>query len=231
VKLVDLVGLHIESTSGAPLVLLREHDAPFRVVPIFVGAPEAVAIAAGLKGDMPGRPMTHDVMAGLIATLDAHVVAVEVTGLRNGAFLAELAVDGPHGARRVDSRPSDAIALAVRTGAPLFVDDAVLEAAGTMIVEAGDEESVLLVESSALGAGDWGEDALFGETGYEDAEDDGYGAFDEDDDADRDAFVGVLDEAEIEEAVAELRAELDVLEPADFVLLDPEPPGEDTGPD
>jgi bifunctional DNase/RNase len=228
VKLVDLVGLHIESTSGAPLVLLREHEAPFRVVPIFVGAPEAVAIAAGMNGDVPGRPMTHDVMAGLIASLDAHVVAVEVTGLRNGAWVAELAVDGPHGARRVDSRPSDAIALAVRTGAPVFVADSVLEAAGSLIIESSDDEAVLLVESSALepgGPADWGEDG-YDDVGFEDGADDGYGY-------DDGAFLGGFDEAGIEAAVAELRAELDVLDPSDFVVTDPEDDGgtEDAEPD
>jgi bifunctional DNase/RNase len=234
VKLVDLVGLHIESTSGAPLVLLREHEAPFRVVPIFVGAPEAVAIAAGMNGDVPGRPMTHDVMAGLIETLDAHVVAVEVTGLRNGAFLAELAVDGPHGARRVDSRPSDAIALAVRTGAPLFVADAVLEAAGSLILESTDEESILLVESSALDSGEWGGDgAAYDDQGFGD-EADGYGIYDADDPGDDgpdgDGPGGWFDEARIDEAVAELRAELDVLDPADFVVSEAESePGPDDG--
>jgi bifunctional DNase/RNase len=233
VKLVDLVGLHIESTSGAPLVLLREHEAPFRVVPIFVGAPEAVAIAAGMNGEVPGRPMTHDVMAGLIETLDAHVVAVEVTGLRNGAFLAELAVDGPHGARRVDSRPSDAIALAVRTGAPLFVADAVLEAAGSLIIEANDDEAVLLVESTALepgAAGDWGDD----DPGFEDG---GYAyAVYDDDESDDGDDGGGFDDAHIEAAVAELRAELDVLDPSDFVVTEPdaepeEGPADDADPD
>jgi len=142
VKLVDLVGLHIEATSGAPLVLLREHDAPHRVLPIFVGGPEAAAIATALSGQLPPRPLTHDVMAALVETLDGHIDAVEVTDLRDGAFLAELAVSGPDGGRRLDTRPSDGIALAVRLGTPLFVSEAVLDEAGTVLAEAPDEEAI-----------------------------------------------------------------------------------------
>jgi bifunctional DNase/RNase len=71
-------------------------------------------------------------MAALVASLDARVERVEVTELHDGAFLAELAVTGPGGDHRLDSRPSDAIALALRLDAPLFVSDAVLEVAGTV---------------------------------------------------------------------------------------------------
>jgi hypothetical protein len=142
VKRVEIVGLHIEATSGAPLVLLREHDEPHRVLPIFVGGPEAASIAVALSGETSPRPLTHDVMAALVESVDAHVEAVEVTDLRDGAFLAQLAISGPAGGRRLDTRPSDAIALAVRLGAPLFVSDAVLEEAGTLLVEAFDEETI-----------------------------------------------------------------------------------------
>lgn len=129
-KQVDLIGIHIEATSGAPVVLLRENDEPHRVLPIFVGAPEATAIALALSGQVPPRPLTHDLMAALVQTFDGHVEAVEVTEMRDGTFLAELALAGPTGHTKVDSRPSDAIALAVRVGAPVLVDDAVLEIAG-----------------------------------------------------------------------------------------------------
>jgi len=141
-KLVELVGLHIEETSGAPLVLLREHDAPHRVVPIFVGGPEAASIAVGLSGQPSPRPLTHDVMASLVDSLDARVQAVEVTDLRDGAFLATISVTGPTGEHRLDTRPSDAIALAVRLGAPLFVSDEVLEEAGAVIRAATDDAAI-----------------------------------------------------------------------------------------
>ena len=141
-KLVELVGLHIEETSGTPLVLLREHDAPHRVVPIFIGGPEAASIAVGLSGQPSPRPLTHDVMASLVDSLDARVEAVEVTDLRDGAFLAAISVTGPTGEHRLDTRPSDAIALAVRLGAPLFVSDEVLEEAGAVIHEAIDDTAI-----------------------------------------------------------------------------------------
>ena len=141
-KLVDLVGLHIEAASGAPLVHLREHEAPHRVLPIFVGGPEAASIAVALSGEASPRTLTHDVMASLVQSLDARVEAVEVTDLRDGAFLAAISVSGPAGGHRLDTRPSDAISLAVRLGAPLFVSDEVLDEAGAVIPEAPDEEAI-----------------------------------------------------------------------------------------
>jgi bifunctional DNase/RNase len=131
-KRLDLAGLAVEATSGSPLVLLREHDDPHRLLPIFVGGAGAAAIALAVSGQVPPRPLTHDLMASLVLGLDGHVDAVEVTELRDGAYFATLSVHGPSGSRRVDARPSDAIALAVRLGVPLFVAEAVLDEAGTL---------------------------------------------------------------------------------------------------
>lgn len=139
-KLVDLVGLHVDATSGAPLVLLREHDAPHRVLPIYVGGSEAASIAVALSGQVAPRPLTHDLMASLVHSLDAHVDAVEVTDLRDGSFLAAIALHGPAGDHRLETRPSDAIALAVRLGTPLFVSDEVLDEAGGVMTETPDDE-------------------------------------------------------------------------------------------
>ena len=76
--------------------------------------------------------MTHDVMAALVESLGAQVDAVEITELRDGAYIALVALSGPTGEQRLDSRPSDAIALAVRLGAPVYVNDDVLDLAGTL---------------------------------------------------------------------------------------------------
>lgn len=144
-RLVDVLGVHVEVTSGSLLVLLREHEVPHRVLPLLVGEPEAAAIALAMGDEAPPRPLTHDLLATLVQTLDAHVDHVEVTELRDGAFVAELAVSGPSGERRLDSRPSDAIALAMRVDAPLFVSEAVLDEAGTLLPaedEAGDEDEI-----------------------------------------------------------------------------------------
>jgi uncharacterized protein len=141
-ELVDLVGLHVEATSGTALIIVREHEAPFRVVPIVVGGAEAASIALALSGQRPPRPLSHDLMATLVVELGARIDRLEVTALREGAFLAELAVSGPTGSRRLDARPSDGIALAVRVGAPVYVSEDVLDQAGAVLAEQPDEQSI-----------------------------------------------------------------------------------------
>ena len=93
------------------------------------------------QGVQPPRPMTHDLMATLVASLDGHLDGVEVTEVRDGSFVAELTMSGPTGERRVDTRPSDGIALAVRLGAPMFVSEGVLDEAGT-VLPSGDEPAM-----------------------------------------------------------------------------------------
>lgn len=140
-KLVDLVGIHVEANSGVPLVLLREQDAPHRMLPIFVGGAEATSIAVALSGEAPPRPFAHDVMASLVEGLDGHIDSIEVTGLDDGSFQAAISVSGPDGEHRLDTRPSDALALAVRVGAPMFVSDDVLEFASALLTEDPDDEA------------------------------------------------------------------------------------------
>jgi bifunctional DNase/RNase len=129
---VDITGIALEANTGAPLVVLREQDEPHRLLPIFIGGPEASAIALAAAGQKPPVPLVHDVMVALVKSLDGRVEAVEVTDLRDGTFLASINLAGPAGTRRVGSRPSDALAVAVRTGAPVFVSDAVLDEAGAL---------------------------------------------------------------------------------------------------
>jgi bifunctional DNase/RNase len=138
---VDLTGIALDINSGAPMVVLQERDEPRRVLPIFVGPPEATAIAIAAAGQRAPQPLVHDVMTALVAALDGHVDAVEVNDLREGVFTASISLSGPTGQRRVGSRPSDALALAVRTGAPVFVDEAVLDAAGHLPQEIEPVES------------------------------------------------------------------------------------------
>lgn len=131
-KRVDLAALAVEASSGTPVVVLREHDAPHRLLTIVVGGAEASSIALAASGQRPPRPLTHDLMATLVGSLDGAIDAAEITELSDGAFLASLALHGPTGEQRLDTRPSDAIALAVRVGAPLYVSEAVLDEAGTL---------------------------------------------------------------------------------------------------
>ena len=129
---VDLVGIQMDPGTGASMLVLREHEAPNRLLPIIVGGAEAMSIAIAASGQTVPHPMTHDLMATLVESFDGRVDAVEITELRDGSFLANLAVSGPTGEHRVDTRPSDAIALAVRLRAPLFVSEHVLDEAGTL---------------------------------------------------------------------------------------------------
>ena len=119
---VELSTVGLDGRSGTPIVVLREPETG-SVLPIWVGPMEAQAIALSLHGVVPPRPMTHDLMASLIAELRAEVDEVVVTDLRNNTYfgIVRLRVAGEKRTRDVDSRPSDALALALRTGAPIRV--------------------------------------------------------------------------------------------------------------
>lgn len=141
-KAVEILGIQVEPTSGTPIVLLQESDDPHRVLPVFIGAPEAVAIAVGLEGAMTERPLTHDLMIDVLDGADTHLERVDVTELVGGTFHAEIELRGPTGPRRVASRPSDAIALAVRLGIPVFASEDVLDAAGVTVEETPDPADI-----------------------------------------------------------------------------------------
>lgn len=145
---VELVGIQVDPFSGAAALVLREHDAPNRLLPIIVGQADASSIAIAASGARLPRPMTHDLMAALVESLDGHLDAVEVTELHEGTFLANLTVSGPAGERRIDTRPSDAIALAVRLQAPLFVSEAVLDEAGAVPADEEDEQDRFALEAA-----------------------------------------------------------------------------------
>jgi bifunctional DNase/RNase len=145
---VEITGIALEATTGAPLVVLQETHAPHRAVPIFIGGPEAASIGLALAGETPDRPLTHDVMADLVELLHARVDRVDVTAMRDGAFLAEMTVSGPGGDQRLDTRPSDAIALALRLDAPLYVSDELLEAASSMFEVTSDDDTAELLDDT-----------------------------------------------------------------------------------
>lgn len=117
----------IELTEAEPV----NGDAP-RSFPIVIGLPEAQAIERRLSGMVPKRPQTHDLLASVVATLGATLDSVEITDLAEGTFYARLNLTGPDGsAVRVDARPSDAIALGIASGVPVFVDESVIQEAAT----------------------------------------------------------------------------------------------------
>ena len=138
---MDVVGVRVELPSNQPIVLLREKDGS-RYLPIWIGANEATAIAIALEGIQPPRPLTHDLMRSVIDAVGALAVRVVITEMRDSVFYADLALEVSGKEIQISSRPSDAIALAVRTGTPVFTISGVLEEAGVHFEEDDEEEEV-----------------------------------------------------------------------------------------
>jgi bifunctional DNase/RNase len=133
---MDVVGVRVEMPSNQPIVLLREVDGE-RYLPIWIGAVEATAIAFAQQGVVPARPLTHDLLRDVVASLGHTLAEVRITELTDGVFFAVLAFDG---GVEVSARPSDAIALALRTGTPIYGAEAVLEAAGISVPDEQEDE-------------------------------------------------------------------------------------------
>ncbi len=136
---VELVGVRIQLPSQTPIILLKEQVGS-RHVPIWIGAVEASAIAYALEGVVPERPLTHDLMRDVVAAVGASVERVVVTEMRDQVFYADLVLLVGGGEVHVSARPSDAIALAVRTEAPIYVATDVLEDAGIELQDDDDPE-------------------------------------------------------------------------------------------
>lgn len=135
-KELDVLGVRVEMPSNNPIVLLRERDGQ-RYLPIWIGASEATAIAYAQQGVEPPRPLTHDLMATVIQTLGHTLDEVRITEMNDGVFYAVLLLDGHV---EISARPSDAIALALRTATPILATELVLDEAGvTMAIEDEDE--------------------------------------------------------------------------------------------
>lgn len=118
-------GLTIDPSSNSPILILKD-DSGEQTLPIWIGLLEATAIASELEKVSFSRPMTHDLLRNVINGLGFHVERVEVCDLKDNTFYALLHLMGPGGEQVIDSRPSDAIALALRAGAPIFVAEKVL---------------------------------------------------------------------------------------------------------
>ncbi len=143
VKEMDVVGVRVELPNNTPIVLLKETNGRGRVLPIFIGGPEATAIALALDEVETPRPMTHDLATAMLDSLGAELVKVVITDLRDRTFFAELTLRSGDDELVLSSRPSDAIALAVRTGSPVFAVDGVLDEAAQEVAEDAPEEQVV----------------------------------------------------------------------------------------
>ena len=127
---MELVGIELERPPNIPCLLLREAEGAGRVLPIFIGSPEATAIAFALEEVETPRPMTHDLIKDLLDELGARVERVVVSDLRDSTFYADIIVSLAGNVHSISARPSDAVAIAVRFGAPVYAEEGVLDEAG-----------------------------------------------------------------------------------------------------
>ena len=137
---MEVIGVRVEMPSNQPIVLLKEIDGS-RFLPIWVGAVEATAIAFAQQGVEPPRPLTHDLMNNLLELLDATLTAVHMTEIKNGIFYATMLLrDSKGGQLTISARPSDAIALAVRSHSNILATQELLDEIGIEIPQ-GDGEN------------------------------------------------------------------------------------------
>lgn len=136
---MELVGVRVDMPSNTPVLLLREQEGERRLLAIMIGGPEAQAIAFALDGVETRRPMTHDLLATLVDELGAHIDRIVISALRDDIFYADLVLSSGDDTRIVSARPSDAMAIAVRVGTPIYAEEAVLAEVGYVEDEGEDE--------------------------------------------------------------------------------------------
>ncbi|CAM3736912.1 bifunctional nuclease family protein [Smaragdicoccus niigatensis] len=131
-----VIGIRIEQPQNQPVLLLRESDGD-RYLPIWIGDAEAKAIILEQQGVEPPRPLTHDLFKNVITALGRQLREVRIVDLQEGTFYADLIFDGNV---RVSARPSDSVAIALRVGAPIFAEEAILEEAGLVMPDEKEDE-------------------------------------------------------------------------------------------
>ncbi len=138
---MDVIGVRVELPSNQPIVLLKEKEGP-RYLPIWIGGNEATAIATAMEGVVPPRPLTHDLMRSVLDSAGVLATQVVVTEMRDSVYFADLTLDVGGRDVHISCRPSDAIALAVRSGTPIFALPAVLAEAGIEFEDEEDDDEV-----------------------------------------------------------------------------------------
>src|ERR1700691_1801402 len=126
---MEVVGVRVEMPTNQPIVLLKETQGD-RYLPIWIGPVEATALAFAQQGLVPARPLTHDLFRPLLEALEVQLQTVTLTALRDGIFFEDLIFSN---GKEVSARPSDSIALALRTGAAIYASEEVLDEAGAAI--------------------------------------------------------------------------------------------------
>ncbi|MHB2027997.1 MAG: bifunctional nuclease family protein [Acidimicrobiales bacterium] len=142
---VVLRAVRVDVGTSTPLLLLEEVSGE-RVLPIFIGAPEAAAIAYALQGVSSPRPMSHDLLGNVVGALGAQLFSVEITELIDNTFFANLRLVRAGDEVLVSARPSDAVALALRVGSPILVSDGLMASEGKVMKLAYDEDDEEYVE-------------------------------------------------------------------------------------
>ena len=135
-KRLEVIGVRVEMPSSQPIVLLRETGGD-RYLPIWIGAVEATSIAFAQQGVLPPRPLTHDLLKDLLLAVGSNLEQVEISEMKEGVFYATLKLAN---GVELSARPSDAIALALRTGSPIFGGEALLDEVGIEIADQSDDE-------------------------------------------------------------------------------------------
>ncbi|HEY8130892.1 MAG TPA: bifunctional nuclease family protein [Thermoanaerobaculia bacterium] len=136
---MSIKGLMLDPVSNSPIVVLKDEEEKF-FLPIWVGIFEANAIALQLENVTTPRPMTHDLLRNMISELNARVIRVVINDLRDSTFFAQIRLLTGEKTLELDARPSDAIALALRTEAPIFVAQTVLDQAQTISPDGEDQD-------------------------------------------------------------------------------------------
>jgi len=137
---MEVHGVNLDILTNQPVIILRD-NATSRYLPIWIGQFEATAILMEIQGIRPSRPLTHDLLKTIIDKLSAEVDSVVISDLKEGTFYAQIHISINSNKLRIDARPSDAIALAVRTKVPIFADESVLDQAA-ILSETGEDEEV-----------------------------------------------------------------------------------------
>jgi bifunctional DNase/RNase len=145
VQQVTIYGVSFDMVGKQPIVLLKTMEGS-RFLPIWIGHPEAAAILMKLQGQPTPRPMTHDLVTDMLGELNATVTKIAVTELRENTFYAVITLQVNGSEIEIDSRPSDALALAVRADAPIFVSDQVIEESAIEFGDGGPEDQDELVD-------------------------------------------------------------------------------------
>ncbi len=141
---MEVEGVKLEVPANTPVLMLREVGGERRGLPIYIGGPEASAIHFALEGIVSERPLTHDLLVNVINEMGGELSKIVITEEREHTFFAELHIDSPAGKRIVSCRPSDAVALSVRVGAPIFATTELIDQVGVeIVVQPADEEEIL----------------------------------------------------------------------------------------